>query len=99
MALNMTQNGSMRELEVNIFKTNALKSSGQEKFLLQNPKSQLITKTDLSKVRNSWSGFPHIVSRGAQTNFTDFADKMTKVWSNEKIHYSQEINIFKKRSH
>lgn len=61
-----------------------LSRADKKKFLLQNPKSQLITKTDLSKVRNSWSGFPHIVSRGAQTNFTDFADKMTKVWSNEK---------------
>lgn len=61
-----------------------LSRADKKKFLLQNPKSQLITKTDLSKVRNSWSGFPHIVSRGAQTNFTDFADKMTKIWSNEK---------------
>ncbi|MEI7105876.1 AIPR family protein [Pectobacterium versatile] len=61
-----------------------LSRADKKKFLLQNPKNQLITKTDLAKVRNSWTGFPHIVSRGAQTNFTDFADKTTKVWSNEK---------------
>ncbi|HHA1358727.1 TPA: AIPR family protein [Enterobacter kobei] len=53
-------------------------------FLLQNPKNQLITKTDLARVRNTWAGFPYIVSRGAQTNFTKFADKMTKEWSNQK---------------
>jgi hypothetical protein len=35
-------------------------------------------------VRNTWAGFPYIVSRGAQTNFTKFADKMTKEWSNQK---------------
>ncbi|MBP2850393.1 AIPR family protein [Dickeya oryzae] len=56
----------------------------KKKFLLQNPKNQLITKTDLAKVRNTWAGFPHIVSRGAQTNFTDFADKTTKEWSKQK---------------
>lgn len=53
-------------------------------FLLQNPKNQLITKTELAKVRNTWAGFPHIVSRGAQTNFTDFADKTTQEWSKQK---------------
>ncbi|MND68090.1 AIPR protein [compost metagenome] len=56
----------------------------KKKFLLQNPKSQLITKTDLAKVRNTWNGFPNIVSRGAQTNFTNFADNITKEWNKEK---------------
>lgn len=49
--------------------------SEKKKFLLQNPKSQLITKTDLAKVRNTWEGLPHIVSKGAQTNFMEFAKK------------------------
>lgn len=31
--------------------------SQKKKFLLQNPKNQLITKTDLAKVRNTWDGF------------------------------------------
>jgi hypothetical protein len=37
------------------------------------PKAQLITKTDLAKYMNSWNQLPHIVSRGAQKNFVEFA--------------------------
>ncbi len=55
--------------------------SEKKKFLLQNPKNQLITKTDLAKVRNTWKGLPHIVSRGAQTNFATFAEATDKEWA------------------
>lgn len=55
----------------------------KRKFLLQNPKNQLITKTDLAKVRNTWKGLPHIVSRGAQTNFAVFADKTNDEWNEQ----------------
>lgn len=57
--------------------------SQKKKFLLQNPKNQLITKTDLAKVRNTWDGFPHIVSKGAQTNFNDFAKKINDAWEKD----------------
>lgn len=53
----------------------------KRKFLLQNPKNQLITKTDLAKVRNTWKGLPHIVSKGAQTNFAEFAQKTSDEWN------------------
>jgi len=52
----------------------------KKKFLLQNPKKQLITKTDLAKVRNTWKGLPHTVSRGAQTNFAEFAKTTSDEW-------------------
>jgi hypothetical protein len=52
----------------------------KKKFLLQNPKNQLITKTDLAKVRNTWKGLPHTVSRGAQTNFAEFARTTSDEW-------------------
>lgn len=52
----------------------------KKKFLLQNPKNQLITKTDLAKVRNTWNGLPHTVSRGAQTNFAEFAKTTSDEW-------------------
>ena len=55
----------------------------KKKFLLQNPKDQLITKTDLAKVRNTWDGLPHIVSKGAQTNFTEFAQKISDAWEKD----------------
>jgi len=57
--------------------------SQKKKFLLQNPKNQLITKTDLAKVRNTWDGFPHIVSKGAQTNFNVFANKINDAWEKD----------------
>jgi hypothetical protein len=55
----------------------------KKKFLLQRPKNQLITKTDLAKARNTWKGLPHIVSRGAQTNFTEFAQKTSDEWNGQ----------------
>ncbi|OLN26663.1 AIPR family protein [Desulfosporosinus metallidurans] len=52
----------------------------KKKFLLQHPKNQLITKTDLAKVRNTWKGLPYTVSRGAQTNFAEFAKMTSEEW-------------------
>lgn len=57
-----------------------LSPAKKKKFLLQHPKNQLITKTDLAKFRNTWDGVPHIVSKGAQTNFTEFAQKINDAW-------------------
>lgn len=59
-------------------------TSEKKKFLLQNPKNQLITKTDLAKVRNTWDGLPHIVSKGAQTNFNEFAQKISDSWEKDE---------------
>jgi len=41
----------------------------KKKFLLQHPKSQLITKTDLAKVRNTWDELPHIVRSCIQNKY------------------------------
>lgn len=43
-------------------------------FQLQNPKNQIITKTLLAKYQMSWLQFPHIVSRGSETNFVFFTE-------------------------
>jgi hypothetical protein len=58
--------------------------SEKRKFLLQNPKNQLITKTDFAKVRNTWDGLPHIVSKGAQANFAEFAQKISDIWEKDE---------------
>ncbi|MDR1396803.1 MAG: AIPR family protein [Desulfarculales bacterium] len=58
-----------------------LTTAQKKKFLLQHPKNQLITKTDLAKVRNTWNCLPYIVSKGAQTNFTEFAQKTSDEWN------------------
>lgn len=57
-----------------------LSPSKQKQFKLANPKNQVITKTDLAKFRNSWEGLPHIVSKGAQANFTNFAEQLDEKW-------------------
>jgi len=58
-----------------------LTKSEKEIFKSHNPKPQLLTKTDVAKLENTWRGFPHKVSQGAQKNFLHFADWLTKEWS------------------
>lgn len=53
----------------------------KKQFELQHPKNKVIKKTDLAKVQNTWRGFPHTVSKGAQTNFTAFAEFIDEQWT------------------
>lgn len=53
----------------------------KRQFELQHPKKQVIKKTDLAKVQNTWMGHPDVVSKGAQTNFNDFADYIENQWN------------------
>ena len=41
-------------------------------FSIEHPTGQRFTKTDLAKFENTWDQLPHIVSRGAQKNFSDY---------------------------
>ncbi|MBU8756773.1 AIPR family protein [Priestia megaterium] len=73
--------------------------SEKNRFLLQNPKNQLMSKTDLAKVRNTWRCLPHIVSKGAQRNFSEFAQWVDDKWSsseqtfNEK-YYQESVALY-----
>ncbi|MDA8229574.1 MAG: AIPR family protein [Desulfitobacterium hafniense] len=49
----------------------------KKQFQLENPKSQLLDKTFLSKSENVWLQKPEMVSRGAQYSFATFADHVT----------------------
>lgn len=53
----------------------------KKQFELQNPKNKVIKKTDLAKVQNTWRGYPHVVSKGAQTNFSSFAEYIDEQWN------------------
>jgi hypothetical protein len=72
-------------------------------FLEQNPKKQMITKTDLAKYINCFKMRPHIVSKGAQFNFSQFAEEMGKEWAKSetainKLYFKELISkaiIFK----
>ncbi|WP_264212419.1 AIPR family protein [Leisingera thetidis] len=52
----------------------------QKKFELEFPKSQLFTKTDLAKYEMSSQEQPHVVSTGAQKNFSSFAKTIGEAW-------------------
>ncbi|RUS48857.1 AIPR family protein [Cohnella sp. AR92] len=73
--------------------------SERNRFLTQNPKEQLITKTDMAKARNTWRGLPHTVSKGAQSNFSEFAEWVDDAWSvsdeafNERF-FQESIALF-----
>ncbi|MBL7003545.1 MAG: AIPR family protein [Gammaproteobacteria bacterium] len=49
----------------------------KKKFLLQNPRHQMFTKTDLAKYENSFAQMPHFVSKGAQWNFAKYAEEIS----------------------
>ena len=54
-----------------------LTSAKKRQFQIENPKNQLIEKTFLAKSENSWDRKPHIVSKGAQYSFGEFANSVT----------------------
>lgn len=66
-----------------------LTSAKKIQFQLQHPKNQVIKKTDLAKVQNTWLGHPDIVSRGAQTNFTSFAEYIEEQWNSNEQQFNE----------
>ena len=67
-----------------------LTQAQRKKFDLENPRSQLITKTDLAKFMNVWRNNPHIVSLGAQKNFVSFAEFIGQKWEKQKDDINEE---------
>ena len=59
-------------------------------FLVEYPRQQMITKTDLAKYENSFAREPHIVSSGAQKNFIDFAKKISTRWKQSDIYFNEQ---------
>jgi hypothetical protein len=66
-----------------------LSGSARKQFDIEFPKAQLITKTDLAKFLSLWPGQPHIVSRGAQKNFAEFAKQIGESWETRKSDYNE----------
>lgn len=61
----------------------------KRQFALQHPKNKVIKKTDLAKVQNTWLMNPHIVSRGAQTNFNAFAEWIDDMWEKDDFVFNE----------
>lgn len=64
--------------------------SKKRQFQLQNPKDKVISKTDLAKYRNSWSGLPQVVSKGAQTNFMKYAELIDEKWQENDLRFNEK---------
>jgi hypothetical protein len=64
--------------------------SEKKRFLLQNPKNQIISKTDVAKLQNTWALRPHIVCLGAQKNFINFAVEVEAEWEYSDSGFNRE---------
>ena len=56
-----------------------LTKANQKRFMIEHPKNQLIDKTFLAKSESTWLQKPHVVSKGAQYCFSDFATYITEL--------------------
>lgn len=55
----------------------------RKQFDLENPRPQLLSKTDLAKYINVWHGYPDWVCKGAQKNFAHFAHRIGQIWKKD----------------
>jgi hypothetical protein len=70
--------------------TALLTPARKRNFEQLNPRTQVLTKTDLAKAENAWRQLPHVVSRGAQKNFLDFATYVTGRWDADSAQFHEE---------
>jgi hypothetical protein len=61
----------------------------KDRFLLQNPRNQVVTKTDLAKSENAWRQLPHEVSLGAQKNFMAFSRFAEPEWARNSDQFNE----------
>ena len=74
------------------YRIETAKMSPAEKlrFEADNPRRQVITKTDLAKVENSWQQLPHEVSKGAQKNFDLYSKYVVAEWQRNPLQFNDE---------
>ena len=60
----------------------------RNRFLMQNPKAQMFTKTDLAKFYNIYRQLPYQVSAGAQKNFVRFAEWANDEWEKNETAFN-----------
>jgi len=66
-----------------------LTQSKKKQFQQLHPRSQLLTKTDVAKIMNSWDCLPHEVSKGAQKNFAKFAEQVDALWGKDDLAFNE----------
>jgi hypothetical protein len=68
-----------------------LSDAQRKRFDAEYPRRQVVAKTDLAKFHNVWRELPHIVSRGAQKNFADFASYIGAEWSRQSDTFNERF--------
>jgi len=66
-----------------------LDARGKRVFLQQNPKNQLLRKTDLAKYDNIWDDDPVRVNLGAQKNFARYAVRIGEEWKKDADRFDE----------
>ena len=61
----------------------------RRRFELEFPRDQFIDKTDLAKFEVTFECRPHIVSRGAQKCFLEYAEKVGKAWEASEAPFNE----------
>ena len=61
-----------------------LTQARKDRFLRQNPRGQVITKTDLAKVESCFDHLPDVACKGAEKAFVAFAEHVTEDWRDER---------------
>jgi hypothetical protein len=72
-----------------------MNSAERNRFLLINPRKQVITKTDLAKAAVSFGLEPDVACKGAEKAFIAFAERITKEWEEEANRATYNDDWFK----
>jgi hypothetical protein len=71
--------------------TSKMSPAEKLRFESDNPRRQVITKTDLAKIENSWRQQPHEVSKGAQKNFDVYSKFVIYEWQRRSLQFNDEF--------
>lgn len=67
-----------------------LSTAQRERRKLENPKDQLITKTDLARCELSWECRPFNVAAGAQIVIAEFAKRISEAWKTDSDRFNED---------
>jgi hypothetical protein len=71
--------------------TSKMSPAEKLRFESDNPRRQVITKTDLAKIENSWRQLPNEVSKGAQKNFDVYSKFIIDEWQHRPLQFNDEF--------
>ena len=61
----------------------------RRRFTAEFPRSQVVNKTDLAKYSMTFECVPHLVSRGAQKCFLEFAEDISRIWEKYQDQFNE----------